>query len=197
MEEADRFLTGFEAIRRERAVPSDLARMAWARGRITAAQGDPDLARDQFVAALEHLRGLQRPYLRARISFAFGQSMRRAGKRGVASSVLHSARDLYDSLGAATYVERCDRELQASGVDVGLAGDPAEAGPGSADRAGPELTAQERAVAELVATGATNKEAAQTLFVAEKTVQYHLTRIYRKLGIRSRSALAARYRPTA
>ncbi|MEV4901062.1 AAA family ATPase [Citricoccus sp. NPDC055426] len=197
VEEADRFLTGFEAIPRQKAVPSDLARIAWARGRITAAQGDPDEARDQFEAALGHLRGLQRPYLRARISFAFGQSMRRAGKRGVASSVLHSARDLYDSLGAATYVERCDRELQASGVDVGLTGDPAEAGPVSVDRAGPELTAQERAVAELVATGATNKEAAQTLFVAEKTVQYHLTRIYRKLGIRSRSALAARYRPTA
>ncbi|MGM7666608.1 AAA family ATPase [Microbacterium sp. A93] len=196
IEEADRFLTGFEAIRREKPVPSDLARMAWARGRITAAQGDPDAAREQFEAALEHLRGLQRPYLRARISFAFGQSMRRAGKRGVASSVLHSARDLYDSLGAATYVERCDRELQASGVDVGLLGEVVDSPAGGSDRTVAELTAQERAVAELVASGATNREAAQTLFLAEKTVQYHLTRIYRKLGIRSRSALAARYRPS-
>ncbi|NUL45504.1 AAA family ATPase [Cellulosimicrobium funkei] len=195
VEEADRFLTGFEAIRRERAVPSDLARMAWARGRIVAAQGDPDTARDHFERALGLLQGLQRPYLRARISFAFGQSMRRAGKRRLASSVLNAARDLYDALGAATYVERCDRELQASGVDVGPA-DAAEAAPAAVDRSGPELTAQERAVAELVAAGATNKEAAQTLFVAEKTVQYHLTRIYRKFGIRSRSALAARYRPS-
>lgn len=203
VEEADRFLTGFEAIRREKPVPSDLARMAWARGRITAAQGDPDEARDQFEAALGHLRGLQRPYLRARISYAFGQSMRRAGKRGLASSVLHSARELYDSLGAVTYVERCDRELQASGVDVGVLGEIVDAasggasgsgGSGGSERTTPELTAQERAVAGLVASGATNREAAQTLFLAEKTVQYHLTRIYRKLGIRSRSALAARYR---
>ena len=213
VDEADRFLTGFEAIRREKSVPSDLARMAWARGRITAAQGDPGAAREHFEAALGHLRGLQRPYLRARVSFAFGQSMRRAGKRGLASSVLHSARALYDSLGATTYVERCDRELQASGVDVGLMGDPLAAGAAGvagaggptwfesggstgAERTSVELTAQERAVAGLVASGATNREAAQTLFLAEKTVQYHLTRIYRKLGIRSRSALAARYRPS-
>lgn len=206
VEEADRFLTGFEAIRREKPVPSDLARMAWARGRITAAQGDPDEARDHFEAALGYLRGLQRPYLRARINFAFGQSMRRAGKRGLASSVLSSARSLYDSLGATTFVERCDRELQASGVDVGFLGEPlatgatGAAGPGGSagsERAGVELTAQERSVAELVASGATNREAAQTLFLAEKTVQYHLTRIYRKLGIRSRTALAARCRPTS
>src|SRR5699024_1256893 len=63
VEEADRFLTDFEAVPRERAVPSDQARIAWARGRITAAQGDPDAARDQFESALGHLRGLQRPYL--------------------------------------------------------------------------------------------------------------------------------------
>ncbi|MCD1145537.1 helix-turn-helix transcriptional regulator [Kocuria sp. LUK] len=57
-----------------------------------------------------------------------------------------------------------------------------------------QLTAQEQAVAELVAGGATNKETARALFLAEKTVQYHLTRIYGKLGVRSRSELAARYR---
>ncbi len=55
-----------------------------------------------------------------------------------------------------------------------------------------QLTAQERAVAELVAGGATNKEAARALFLAEKTVQYHLTRLYRKLGIRSRSRVRGR-----
>jgi DNA-binding CsgD family transcriptional regulator len=57
-----------------------------------------------------------------------------------------------------------------------------------------QLTVQERAVAELVAAGATNKEAARALFLAEKTVQYHLTRVFRKMGIRSRSELAAAFR---
>ncbi|MDI3330994.1 MAG: AAA family ATPase [Micrococcus sp.] len=192
---AEEFLTAFEGLHRERMVPSDQARMAWSRGRLLAAQGDPEAARDHFEAALGHLRGLHRPYLRARISFAFGQSMRRAGKRRLASSVLQVAKDLYDSLGAVTYVDRCDRELKATGIDTGTVDEPGDPVLVAAGRADIELTAQEQAVVELVAHGATNKETARTLFLAEKTVQYHLTRIYRKLGVRSRSELAARYRP--
>ncbi|MEK0154142.1 AAA family ATPase [Arthrobacter oryzae] len=194
LDTADSFLTAFERVPREREVPSDMARMAWARGRLVAAQGDPDTAREHFEASLGHLRGLNRPYLRARVSFAFGQSMRRAGKRRLASSVLRAARDLYDSLGAATYVERCDRELKATGLDVGNLPDPADPVLTAVSDQHLQLTAQERAVAELVAGGATNKEAARTLFLAEKTVQYHLTRLYRKMGIRSRSELAAVFR---
>ncbi|MFI7482546.1 AAA family ATPase [Kocuria sp. M1R5S2] len=195
LERAEAFLTAFEGVRRERDIPSDRARMAWARGRLVAAQGDPDAAREHFEAALGHLRGLHRPYLRARISFAYGQSMRRAGKRRLASSVLRAARDLYDALGAATYVERCDRELKATGLDIGNLPDPSDPVLTAAGRTQVPLTAQEQAVAELVSAGATNKETARALFLAEKTVQYHLTRIYGKLGIRSRSELAARYRP--
>ena len=194
LDTAESFLTAFERVPREREVPSDMARMAWARGRLVAAQGDPDTAREHFEASLGHLRGLNRPYLRARVSFAFGQSMRRAGKRRLASSVLRAARDLYDSLGAATYVERCDRELKATGLDVGNLPDPADPVLTAVSDQHLQLTAQERAVAELVAGGATNKEAARTLFLAEKTVQYHLTRLYRKMGIRSRSELAAVFR---
>jgi DNA-binding CsgD family transcriptional regulator len=194
LDAAETFLTAFEGVHREREVPSDLARVAWARGRLLAAQGDPDTAREHFEAALGHLRGLNRPYLRARISFAFGQSMRRAGKRRLASSVLRAARDLYDTLGAATYVERCDRELKATGLDVGNLPDPADPVLSSVGGHHQQLTAQEQAVAELVAAGATNKEAARALFLAEKTVQYHLTRLYRKMGIRSRSELAAAFR---
>ncbi|TQS88935.1 helix-turn-helix transcriptional regulator [Arthrobacter sp. TS-15] len=193
LDEAEAFLSALEQVRRERDIPSDLARLAWARGRLLAAQGDADTARERFEAALGHLRGLHRPYLRARISFAFGQSMRRAGKRRLASSVLRAARDLYESLGAVTYVERCDRELKATGLDVGALPDPADPVLTAVGRTQVSLTIQEQAVAQLVASGATNKETARALFLAEKTVQYHLTRIYGKLGIRSRSELAARY----
>jgi DNA-binding CsgD family transcriptional regulator len=193
LDEAEVFLTALEKVRRERDIPSDLARMAWARGRLLAAQGDPDTAREHFERALGHLRGLHRPYLRARISFAFGQSMRRAGKRRLASTVLRAARDLYESLGAATYVDRCDREIKATGLDVGTLPDPADPVLAAVGRTRVSFTTQEQAVAELVASGATNKEAARALFLAEKTVQYHLTRIYAKLGVRSRSELAARY----
>ncbi|WP_385870616.1 helix-turn-helix domain-containing protein [Streptomyces viridiviolaceus] len=56
------------------------------------------------------------------------------------------------------------------------------------------LTPQEQAVARLVAAGATNQQAALELFISVKTVQYHLTHVYAKLGIRSRSELAATFR---
>jgi DNA-binding NarL/FixJ family response regulator len=91
-------------------------------------------------------------------------------------------------------VERCDRELKATGLDVRNIPDPADPVLTAASDHHLQLTAQERAVAELVAGGATNKEAARALFLAEKTVQYHLTRLYRKMGIRSRSELAAVFR---
>ncbi|WP_223286021.1 LuxR family transcriptional regulator [Kocuria atrinae] len=194
LDRAQEFLDEFEAIDRPEHIPTDQARLKWARGRLLAAQGDPDAARDYFEDALHELRALNRPYLHARISFAFGQSMRRAGKRRLASSVLRAARDLYEMLGAHTYVQRCDRELKATGVDQGAAPDPADPVLAAVQRERVQLTPQETAVAELVAGGSTNKEVASHLFIAEKTVQYHLTRIYTKFGIRSRSELAARYR---
>lgn len=58
------------------------------------------------------------------------------------------------------------------------------------------LISQEKAVASLVCAGASNKKAADELFIGAKTVQYHLTRIYAKLGVTSRTELAARYRDT-
>jgi hypothetical protein len=76
------------------------------------------------------------------------------------------ARDLYDSLGAATYVERCARELKATGLDVGNLPDPADPVLTAASDHHLQLTAQEGAVVELVAAGATNKEGARSLFVA-------------------------------
>lgn len=87
------------------------------------------------------------------------------------------------ALGATTYVERCDRELKAGGVHPKRAGVDLT-----------ELTPQEQAVAKLVAAGMTNKQASAELFVSVKTVQFHLTRIYAKFGIRSRTELAARFR---
>lgn len=152
------------------------------RGRIAGAEGDIDAARAHFERALSRLEPLPLPYDRARVNFAYGQTLRRAGKRREADVALKNAREDYRSLGARTYVERCDRELQAGGLHTGRAG----AGPS-------HLTAQERAVARLVARGMSNQDTAQELFVSVKTVQYHLTHIYSKLGIRSRGELAAQF----
>ncbi|WP_328346421.1 helix-turn-helix transcriptional regulator [Streptomyces violaceus] len=92
-------------------------------------------------------------------------------------------------------MERCDRELQAGGLQAGSpqSGGPQAGGlaPGTA-----RLAPQEPAVAGLVAAGATSRQTALELFVSVTTVQYHLTHIYSKLGIRSRSELVARRRET-
>jgi len=122
-------------------------------------------------------------YDAARVNFAYGQTLRRAGKRRQADVVISTARDLYLSLGAHTYVARCDRELKAGGLHQVR---------GSRDDA--NLTPQEEAVSTLVAQGLSNREVAAELYVSPKTVQYHLTRIYAKLGVRSRSELAALHR---
>jgi len=184
IEEAEAFVAGPAAIVAARRHRSAAARLAYVRGRILGAQGDIEAAKDSFESGLASLRGLNLPYERARVDFAYGQTLRRAGKRRESAVPLRRARDGFAALGAGTYTERCDRELQAAGVSAARR----EATDWSS------LTAQEQAVVRLVAGGVSNKEAAQELFVSVKTVQYHLTRTYAKLGVSSRTELAARYR---
>jgi DNA-binding CsgD family transcriptional regulator len=94
--------------------------------------------------------------------------------------VIGVARELYLSLGATTYVTRCDRELKAGGLRQVRA-----------TRADVDLTPQEESVSSLVSQGLSNREVAAELYISPKTVQFHLTRVYAKLGVRSRSELAA------
>ncbi|HXD28193.1 MAG TPA: LuxR C-terminal-related transcriptional regulator [Arthrobacter sp.] len=184
VEEADLFLQPFEAAAAERDRKSEIARLSYVRGRILGARGQIDDATEAFERGLESLSSLNMPYERSRVYFAYGQTLRRAGKRREAASVLSRAREEFDVLGSDTYVKRCERELQACGSAISRT-----------DQEGlHSLTAQEQAVAELVAAGNTNKQASEELFVSIKTVQYHLTRIYAKLGVGSRTELAARYR---
>lgn len=181
--EADMFLTPHERLAADRGHRSAMARLGYARGRIDGARGDIDTARETFETALHHLSTLPLPYDRARVNYAYGQTLRRAGKRRDADAVMRAARELYAALGAAAYVQRCDRELKAGGLNLKRT---------ALDIS--DLTPQEQAVADLVAAGKSNKEAASELFLSVKTVQYHLTRVYAKLGLRSRSELAAHFR---
>ncbi len=209
VDEADAFLVPLEQLAGQRAHRSTLARLAYVRGRIHAAGGDLDAARTSFMGGLKQLDGMPLPYARARVKFAYGQSFRRAGKRREAATMLAEARDLFEVLGARAYVERCSREMRASGVPAGtvsrrvpVAGAVNRPAPGTLSRvpappraAAPhaDLTEQEKAVADLVAAGSSNKEAAAELYVSVKTIQYHLTRIYAKFNVTSRSGLAAVY----
>ena len=180
LDEADEFLTPHEARVRDRGHRSAHARLACARGRLHGAIGDLDSARASFEDALASLAPLPLTYDRARVNYAYGQTLRRAGKRREADAVVSAAREGYLALGATTYVRRCDRELKAGGVHAVLK-----------NRAHDALTPQEDAVSSLVATGMTNREVAAELFLSVKTVQFHLTRVYAKMGIRSRAELAA------
>lgn len=187
-DDADAFLVPHERLAAERDHRSAQARLAYARARLLGTTGDVHAAREHFERAATLLEDLPQPYDRARVHFAWGQSLRRAGKRREADTVLQTARELYERLGAATYVERCDRELRAGGVHASR--------PTAGEREVDALTPQEQLVSDLVARGMTNREVASELFVSTKTVQYHLTRIYTKLGIRSRGELAAMRGPT-
>ncbi|GAB3714788.1 LuxR family transcriptional regulator [Nocardiopsis nanhaiensis] len=181
VDEADAFLSPHEERSRLAGHRSMRAKLGAARGRIHAARGDTNRCQQSFEQALALIEDVPLPYYRARIHFGHGQALRRAGKRREADAALDSAREIYRGLGATVYVEQCDRERRAGGFNQSRSEDPTR------------LTAQERAVTELVASGLTNREAAEQLCVSVKTVQYHLTRIYAKFGVRSRSALAARF----
>ncbi|MBX7430717.1 LuxR C-terminal-related transcriptional regulator [Mycobacterium sp. Y57] len=177
---ADALLQPHEQRAAARGHRSAQARLGYARGRLYGATGDIDSAQRVFDDSLALLDGLPLRYDTARVNFAYGQTLRRAGKRRAADAVIGTARELYAALGADTYVARCDRELKAGGFNQ------------SRDtRAGIELTPQEEAVTTLVTQGLSNREVAAELYVSHKTVQYHLTRIYAKLGVRSRSELVA------
>jgi DNA-binding CsgD family transcriptional regulator len=113
-----------------------------------------------------------------------GLTLRRAGRRRAAADRIATARQVFVRLGARTLVERCDRELRTGRATRRAAG-PAG------------LTEQEQTVAALVATGLSNREVAAEMLLSVKTVQFHLTRVYAKLGVRSRAELAARGLPPA
>jgi DNA-binding CsgD family transcriptional regulator len=180
--EAEEFLVPLEATAHLRGHRSASARLGYVRGRLLAARGDLLGAEMAFEQARSRLATLSLPYEQARVQFVFGITLRRAGRRRDAAALLTTARQSFAALGAQVYVERCDRELKT--------GRPAPRGP----EAGSEiLTQQEQTVSSLVATGMSNREVAAAMMLSVKTVQFHLTRVYAKLGVRSRSELAARF----
>jgi DNA-binding CsgD family transcriptional regulator len=149
------------------------------RGHVLAAGGDLVAG----VAELEHARELAAsvrcPLERARTLLLLGQALRRAQRRTDSRAALGEALEIFEGAGARLWAERVRKELGRIGGRVS---------------ARDELTEAERRVAELVAEGMPNREVAATLFVTVKTVEAALSRVYRKLGIRSRAELARRFR---
>jgi DNA-binding CsgD family transcriptional regulator len=156
------------------------ARGAVARGRATLApDGDLDRA---FTSALEHWRSPASHLDRARTQLSYGERLRRAGRRSDARRQLRAALATFERLGSGSSAGRARAELEASGETA------RRRDPGLTD----QLTPRELQVALAVAAGKTNREAGAALFLSPKTVELHLSRVYRKLGVRSRTELARR-----
>jgi DNA-binding NarL/FixJ family response regulator len=147
---------------------------------LLAAQGDLAAASVAAERAmLEHDR-LPMPFERARTLLLLGQLQRRQRKKDASVTTLREALNVFEKLDTPFWVARARAELERSSVGR-------ERGAG--------LTPSEQRVAELAASGMTNREVAATLFISPKTVEVNLARIYRKLGIRSRAELGQRVKP--
>ncbi|MFC7640563.1 response regulator transcription factor [Streptosporangium lutulentum] len=138
-----------------------------------------------FRAALALPRVEQRPFDHARVRLALGEFHRRRHRPGDARPELRRAADLFARIGATAWRQRAEQELRATGVAVAQQVVPRT----STDSAAGDLTAQQLEVAHLAASGLSNKEIAERLYLSPRTVSAHLYRIFPKLGITSRSAL--------
>jgi DNA-binding CsgD family transcriptional regulator len=157
---------------------SALAAVYRCRGLIASAAGWADEALAECNRALEEFEQLPLPFERARTLFALGLVQRQARQRRAARNSLERGLRLFEELGASLWAERARAELGRIS--------------GRAPSRG-ELTASERRVAELVAEGRTNREVAAALHVTPRTVEGALSRVYAKLGVRSRTELARRW----
>lgn len=168
-------LMGFDR-RCEAAPPPWVAPLALrARGLVEAAGRDLETARVTLADAVAAERRVPLPLERARTRLVHGRVLRRLQHRAAARAELEEALRRFESLGAPNWSARAREELARVGGRRGTSDD---------------LTPTERRIAELVAEGRSNREVGTALFVTPKTVESALTRIYRKLGVRSRTELA-------
>lgn len=150
------------------------------RALLYAERGDLDGALMAAQSAMSEHDRLPMPFERARTLLALGEVQRKLRQREAAVASVRDALREFEALGAPLWAERARKQL--SGI-------AAARRPETSD-----LTESERRVAELVASGMSNREVAEALFVSVKTVETNLTRVYRKLGIRSRAQLGKRLR---
>jgi DNA-binding CsgD family transcriptional regulator len=178
IDDAVRILDAWEADAARVAREWVLAHATRCRGLVAAAEGDVAGAASLLERAVAQHEEVGDPFGTARALLGLGIVRRRARKKRDAREAIQAALDGFDELGAATWIEKARGELGRIG------GRRREEG----------LTPAERRVAALVAEGRTNREVAAALFVTERTVASHLSHVYAKLGVRSRTELARRLR---
>jgi DNA-binding CsgD family transcriptional regulator len=156
--------------------------------RARALLGGDDVEGD-FHRSIDALEGLPLEAELARSHLLYGEWLRRARRRRDAQDQLQRARQMFEQIDVPTFAARAANELRALGTKQ------AKADPGAAGDAALDLSAQELVVARLAATGHTNAEIASTMFLSANTIDYHLRKIFQKLGISSRRQLRDRLDP--
>ena len=136
---------------------------------------DPDEGFGEAIALADALP----PFQRARTELLYGEWLRRERRRQDARVHLRAALELFRSLGTVPFAERAEAELRATGETA------RKRDPSTLD----ELTPQELQIAGMVAEGMTNKEIASQLYLSPRTIDYHLRKVFSKLGIASRTEL--------
>jgi DNA-binding CsgD family transcriptional regulator len=164
-----------------------VSRTEWVFG--VAARSDALLAEDPqaeklYVVAIERLARTRMAVDLARAHLLYGEWLRRRRRRIDAREQLRTAHQLFSGFGMEGFAERARVELEATGEHVRRR---------TVDGLG-QLTPQEAQISRLVAQGNTNREIAAQLFISPSTVEYHLRKAFRKLGVKSRTQLANRVR---
>ena len=150
------------------------------RGLALTAAGDEE-AEARFAAALALHERHRRALDRARTELLAGERLRRARRKAEARAPLRAALEAFEDAGALGPRDGAREELRAAG----------ESAPRRGGRPLDRLTPQELQVARLVARGASNRDAAAALYLSPRTVEYHLHKVFRKLGVHARAELAA------
>ncbi|MDA0164410.1 LuxR C-terminal-related transcriptional regulator [Solirubrobacter ginsenosidimutans] len=183
-DEAERFLAEAAGIASSRANPLLGARLAHARAKLEFSRRRLGQSIEAFQEARALIEPLAMPYEQALIELSHGQVLRRTGERRAAAAMLLAAHGRLNELKALPALQRCANELAACGLSPSA----------RKTRDYTALTPQEVAVTRLVVSGMSNREVSVELMLSTKTVEFHLSNVYTKLGVRSRSELRARAR---
>ncbi len=162
----------------------------WALGieaRVRALFSEGDVADSLYRESIARLGRTRVRVELARGHLLYGEWLRRENRRIDAREQLRTAHELFDSMGTEAFAERARRELLATGETVRKR---------TVETRG-DLTAQETQIAQLARDGLSNPEIGTRLFISPRTVQYHLRKVFLKLGISSRSQLETVLPPDA
>ena len=174
-------LDPFEAKSVELGRSWGLATSARCRGLLSVGRRDLDAASDFIDNALEYHAGLSMPFEHGRTLMVAGEVHRRARHKALAKSHLQAALAIFERLGSPLWAERARADMNRLGLRRAATGTG--------------LTTIEAGVAELASTGLTNAQIAAQLSMSARTVEAHLSRIYRKLGVNSRTAMSRALAP--